>query len=202
MTVLYSSAHCREECQKMNSGAAYTLLAAMLTMRPWDDVVGEDVKRLELKLYIKMHWKTMCVQFWIYWQVTPSLSLSLFLSLSSPLFLILSLPCPLSLYIHVSHSFSLCLSLIHSFSILLILNFYLPLISSLSLCLLHSYLFPRLKSNNTKGEAVMLRAYAKKYFSEILIMLVRTLLRSDALCCSRNHDYDMDWKDIWRMYCT
>ena len=29
----------------MNSGAAYTLLAAMLTMRPWDDVVGEDVKR-------------------------------------------------------------------------------------------------------------------------------------------------------------
>jgi len=29
----------REECEKMNSGPAYTLLAAMLTMRPWDDIV-------------------------------------------------------------------------------------------------------------------------------------------------------------------
>lgn len=35
----------REECQKMKSGAAYTLLAAMLTMRPWDDVVSKDVER-------------------------------------------------------------------------------------------------------------------------------------------------------------
>lgn len=30
----------------------------------------------------------------------------------------------------------------------------------------------RLKSKNTKGEAVMLRAYAKKYFPDILSMLV------------------------------
>jgi hypothetical protein len=29
----------------MKSGAAYTLLAAMLTMRPWDDVVSNDVDR-------------------------------------------------------------------------------------------------------------------------------------------------------------
>ena len=29
----------------MKSGAAYTLLAAMLTMRPWDDVVSPDVER-------------------------------------------------------------------------------------------------------------------------------------------------------------
>ena len=39
----------KEECQKMNSGPAYTLLAAMLTMRPWDDIVSDDVNRLKNK---------------------------------------------------------------------------------------------------------------------------------------------------------
>ena len=39
----------KEECQKMNSGPAYTLLAAMLTMRPWDDIVSDDVQRLKNK---------------------------------------------------------------------------------------------------------------------------------------------------------
>eukprot|EP00596_Hydrurales_sp_CCMP1899_P001301 CAMPEP_0119047756 /NCGR_PEP_ID=MMETSP1177-20130426/54810_1 /TAXON_ID=2985 /ORGANISM="Ochromonas sp, Strain CCMP1899" /LENGTH=115 /DNA_ID=CAMNT_0007022715 /DNA_START=1419 /DNA_END=1762 /DNA_ORIENTATION=+ len=33
----------------MNSGPAYTLLAAMLTMRPWDDVVSDDVTSLKSK---------------------------------------------------------------------------------------------------------------------------------------------------------
>ena len=42
---LRPSALYREECQQMKSGAAYTLLAAMLTMRPWDDVVSNDVDR-------------------------------------------------------------------------------------------------------------------------------------------------------------
>jgi aarF domain-containing kinase len=37
----------REECMRMNSGPAYTLLAAMLTMRPWDDIVSDDVDRLK-----------------------------------------------------------------------------------------------------------------------------------------------------------
>ena len=123
----------------------------------------------------------------------PSLSLSLsyFLSLSflSSLSYSLSFLSSLSIYTCIS----LFVSLSHSLFLYLSYSQFLslPLISSLSLLLLHSYLFARLKSNNTKGEAVMLRAYAKKYFSEILIMLVRTLLRSDVLYCSRSYDYHM-----------
>ena len=39
-------------------------------------------------------------------------------------------------------------------------------------------IYSRLKSKNTKGEAVMLRAYAKKYFPDILSMLVNLLIFS------------------------
>lgn len=36
-------------CRALNAGNAYTLLAAMLTMRPWDDIVSDDMGRLKSK---------------------------------------------------------------------------------------------------------------------------------------------------------
>lgn len=36
----------RKECEFLNAGKMYTLLTAMLTMRPWDDVVANDIDRL------------------------------------------------------------------------------------------------------------------------------------------------------------
>ena len=33
----------KKECMLMNSGPAYALLAAMLTMKPWDDIIGEKL---------------------------------------------------------------------------------------------------------------------------------------------------------------
>jgi aarF domain-containing kinase len=37
----------KDTCNAMNVGPAYTLLAAMLTMRPWDDVVNQDRDKLK-----------------------------------------------------------------------------------------------------------------------------------------------------------
>ena len=39
----------KEQCEKLNAGKAFTLLAAMLTMRPWDDIVSDDMGRLKSK---------------------------------------------------------------------------------------------------------------------------------------------------------
>lgn len=39
----------RDTCKEMNVGPAYTLLAAMLTMRPWDDIVNADREKLKGK---------------------------------------------------------------------------------------------------------------------------------------------------------
>ena len=39
----------RETCDELNCGKAYTLLAAMLTMRPWDDIVHKDRNKLRGK---------------------------------------------------------------------------------------------------------------------------------------------------------
>ena len=39
----------KANCEKMNAGAIYTLLAAMLTMKPWDDIVSDDMGRLKSK---------------------------------------------------------------------------------------------------------------------------------------------------------
>jgi aarF domain-containing kinase len=39
----------KEQCQNLNAGKAFTLLAAMLTMRPWDDIVSDDMGRLKSK---------------------------------------------------------------------------------------------------------------------------------------------------------
>ncbi len=36
-------------CTLMNAGKLYTLLAAMLTMKPWDDIVSDDMSRLKSK---------------------------------------------------------------------------------------------------------------------------------------------------------
>ena len=36
-------------CEKLGAGKAFTLLAAMLTMRPWDDIVSDDMGRLKSK---------------------------------------------------------------------------------------------------------------------------------------------------------
>lgn len=37
------------KCEKLGAGKAFTLLAAMLTMRPWDDIVSDDMGRLKSK---------------------------------------------------------------------------------------------------------------------------------------------------------
>jgi len=39
----------KKTCDKLNCGPAYTLLAAMLTMRPWDDIVHKDREKLRGK---------------------------------------------------------------------------------------------------------------------------------------------------------
>ena len=39
----------RETCDELNCGKAYTLLVAMLTMRPWDDIVHKDRTKLQSK---------------------------------------------------------------------------------------------------------------------------------------------------------
>ena len=39
----------RDTCKAMNVGLAYTLLVAMLTMRPWDDIVNADREKLKGK---------------------------------------------------------------------------------------------------------------------------------------------------------
>ncbi len=57
----------KRSCENMNVGPAYTLLAAMLTMRPWDDIVNTDRERLKstntkadsemLKVYAEKYFK-------------------------------------------------------------------------------------------------------------------------------------------------
>ena len=37
-------------CEQLNAGQAYTLLAAILTMRPWDDIVSSDMQRQVFRL--------------------------------------------------------------------------------------------------------------------------------------------------------
>lgn len=32
-------------CKKMNAGEAYALLAAVITQRPWDDIISYDMSR-------------------------------------------------------------------------------------------------------------------------------------------------------------
>ena len=32
-------------CKNMHAGMLYTLLAAMITQRPWDDIVSADINR-------------------------------------------------------------------------------------------------------------------------------------------------------------
>jgi hypothetical protein len=32
-------------CKRMQAGDLYTLLAAMITQRPWDDIVSDDIGR-------------------------------------------------------------------------------------------------------------------------------------------------------------
>jgi aarF domain-containing kinase len=39
----------KRACESMNVGPAYTLLAAMLTMRPWDDIVDKDRSKIKSK---------------------------------------------------------------------------------------------------------------------------------------------------------
>jgi aarF domain-containing kinase len=47
--VTSNEAEIKRNCELMNAGAIYTLLAAMLTMKPWDDVVSDDIGRLKSK---------------------------------------------------------------------------------------------------------------------------------------------------------
>lgn len=47
--VMGAEGEIRDTCKAMNVGPAYTLLAAMLTMRPWDDIVNEDREKLKGK---------------------------------------------------------------------------------------------------------------------------------------------------------
>ena len=61
----------RRECEFLNAGKMYTLLTAMLTMRPWDDVVANDIDRLNqtgtagdgemLKAYAKKYFSEIVV---------------------------------------------------------------------------------------------------------------------------------------------
>ena len=37
----------KKECEYLHAGNMYTLLAAMLTMRPWDDIVSKDINKLK-----------------------------------------------------------------------------------------------------------------------------------------------------------
>ena len=39
----------REYCTRLNAGQLYTLLAAVLTMKPWDDIVSDDMQKLHRK---------------------------------------------------------------------------------------------------------------------------------------------------------
>jgi aarF domain-containing kinase len=34
-----------QHCRNMHAGGLYTLLAAMITQRPWDDIVSDDMSR-------------------------------------------------------------------------------------------------------------------------------------------------------------
>lgn len=43
--VLADRARIQYFCERLNAGHAYTLLAAMLTMKPWDDIVSDDMSR-------------------------------------------------------------------------------------------------------------------------------------------------------------
>lgn len=57
----------KENCMKMNAGKLYTLLAAMLTMRPWDDIIVKDGSKMKsttskadaemLKAYARKYFK-------------------------------------------------------------------------------------------------------------------------------------------------
>lgn len=39
----------KRHCTTLNAGKMYTLFAAMLTMKPWDDIVSDDIDRLKSK---------------------------------------------------------------------------------------------------------------------------------------------------------
>ena len=39
----------KKYAQKMNSGEFFALLGAILTMKPWDEIVGKDINRLQAK---------------------------------------------------------------------------------------------------------------------------------------------------------
>jgi len=136
----------REECEKMNSGPAYTLLAAMLTMRPWDDIVR-----------------------YMYCRPCPSPIQALCRPLCRPLFRPLSRLCPNPLS-----------SPDNALPTLRLLSFTsAPSPSPCSLRRPSCTTRPvsddvgRLRNKNTKGDAVMLRGYAKKYFSHIIKLLGR-----------------------------
>lgn len=47
--VTSDEAEIKKRCEEMNAGSIYTLLAAILTMKPWDDIVSEDMGRLKSK---------------------------------------------------------------------------------------------------------------------------------------------------------
>lgn len=34
-----------QSCKDMNAGTAYALLAAVITKRPWDDIISGDINR-------------------------------------------------------------------------------------------------------------------------------------------------------------
>ena len=43
--VLSNEKQIEHYCREMNAGPAYTLLAAIVTQRPWDDIVSNDIER-------------------------------------------------------------------------------------------------------------------------------------------------------------
>ena len=47
--VLSDESIIKEYAKSLNAGAMFTLLAAILTMKPWDDVVSDDLNRLKRK---------------------------------------------------------------------------------------------------------------------------------------------------------
>lgn len=43
--ILCDEGKIEQYCRRLNAGELYTLLAAMLTLRPWDDIVSKDVDK-------------------------------------------------------------------------------------------------------------------------------------------------------------
>jgi aarF domain-containing kinase len=69
--ILQDRVEIESECRNLKAGEAYPLLAAILTMKPWNDVISDDVDRLHnkgskgenemLKAYAKKYFKEVVV---------------------------------------------------------------------------------------------------------------------------------------------